>query len=190
MEHKTTTAVQKKHDFKLPLTVSTKVDIGRLIRELETLDNSARKNELLKQSAATDLGDISASMKNLLEINKLDLQKNQDRLVIKAFLNDLKKQAPVIYISFSSDPPAKFMEQITEWFRREINPSVLLSVGMQPKIGVGCIVRTANKQFDMSLGKDFDKKRSLLLDRISLTNEEAGLSNFIPVQAAPQEQAS
>lgn len=183
-----TTQPNKTHkSLKLPVTVSTKIDIGRLVRELEELDNQLRKNEILKKPVAQTSNKMSASMIGLLEANNLDISSKTSRAELKEFLNQTKLSAPTIHISFSSDPSAKFMEQITEWFRREINPSVLLSVGIQPKIGVGCVVRTPNKQFDLSLGKDFDKKRDLLLSKISLTNEEAGLSNFIPVQAAPKE---
>ena len=48
------------------------------------------------------------------------------------------------------------------WLRREIHPLVLMTVGLQPNIGAGCIVRTTNKYFDFSLRQDFANKRDLL----------------------------
>ena len=52
------------------------------------------------------------------------------------------------------------------WLRREIHPVVLLTVGLQPSIGAGCIVRSTNKQFDFSLREDFLKKHDLLMAKI------------------------
>ncbi|HYH36035.1 MAG TPA: hypothetical protein VD706_00875, partial [Candidatus Saccharimonadales bacterium] len=77
-----------------------------------------------------------------------------------------KQRSPVLHISFSADPSPTFTEKLMTWLREEIHPLVLLSVGLQPTIGAGCIVRTTNKQFDLSLREDFLKKRELLLSQL------------------------
>jgi hypothetical protein len=52
------------------------------------------------------------------------------------------------------------------WLRREVHPVVLMTIGLQPNLGAGCIVRSSNKQFDCSLRQDFIKKRDLLMSKI------------------------
>ena len=71
-----------------------------------------------------------------------------------------------MHISFSSEPTPIFLERLLSWIRREINPLVLLTIGLQPAIGAGCIVRTTNKYFDLSLRQTFIDKRKLLLEQI------------------------
>jgi hypothetical protein len=58
------------------------------------------------------------------------------------------------------------MAKLTAWLRTNIHPTLLITVGLQPGIGAGCVVRTANKYFDLSLGKSFVKKRELLMQRL------------------------
>jgi F0F1-type ATP synthase delta subunit len=69
-------------------------------------------------------------------------------------------------MSFSADPSASFIERLMAWLRQEINPYVLVSVGLQPNIGAGCVVRSTNRQFDFSLRQDFLNKRDLLMNKI------------------------
>jgi hypothetical protein len=41
-----------------------------------------------------------------------------------------------------------------------------MTVGVQPTIAAGCIMRTTNKYFDFSLRQDFEGKRDLLLEEL------------------------
>jgi F0F1-type ATP synthase delta subunit len=72
----------------------------------------------------------------------------------------------VLHISFSADPSVSFLEKLMAWLRKEIHPLVLVTVGLQPSIGAGCIIRSTNKQFDLSLRQDFKKKQDMLRDKI------------------------
>jgi hypothetical protein len=42
----------------------------------------------------------------------------------------------------------------------------LITIGLQPNIGAGCVVRTTNKYFDLSIKQDFLSKRNLLLEAL------------------------
>lgn len=157
-------------DLTLPVSVVGPTDVVRLIRELESLDDAMLQLSLRKEGAPeAKLPKTSKLMDHLVHVNRLNLLKKTDREELKRFLGDVKKQAPVMHISFSADPPPSFLDKIMSWLRREIHPSVLLTIGLQPNIGAGCIVRTTNKQFDFSLRQDFAKKRDLLLERIAGT---------------------
>lgn len=149
------------------MSVSSPVDVGRLIRELEQLDDAVLQEGLRHKDKTPSMPKTSQLMDRLLQENHLDLLEKADRQRLREFLTGVKDKAPVLHISFSADPPASFIEKIMAWLRREIDPLVLMSVGLQPNIGAGCIVRGRNKQFDFSLRQDFLKKRDLLLQSIA-----------------------
>lgn len=156
----------KKKALALPIAAARPSDITRLSAELESIDNVLLQTKL-KSGAEDKLPKISHLMERTLDANDLDILKPTDRATLKKFLDEVVSQAPVFHISFSTDPPAPFMEKLMSWFRREIHPSLLLTVGLQPDIGAGCVLRTTNKQFDFSLRQDFENKQGLLMKQIA-----------------------
>lgn len=155
-------------NLSLPVSVVGPTDVVRLIRELETLDEAFLQMSLRKEGAPeTKLPKTSKLMDQMVHVNKLNLLSKEERAGLKLYLQDVQKKAPVMHISFSADPSPGFLDKMMAWLRREIHPSVLLTIGLQPNIGAGCIVRTTNKQFDFSLRQDFAGKRELLLKQIS-----------------------
>lgn len=152
--------------FSLPLMAVSPVDVGRLLRELESLDNLISQAHINSHEANPKMPKTSLLMDQVIELNKLDLLTAADRKQLLESLTVIKQQAPVLHISFSSDPAPSFIEKLMAWLRREIHPTVLLTIGLQPNIGAGCIVRSTNKYFDFSLRKDLLEKRELLLSKI------------------------
>ena len=110
---------------------------------------------------------ISHSLEELAKNNDINLLIDKDRQKLTAMLKDHYLHAPIVHISFSSDPQPAFLSKIINWFRAEVDPRIILQVGLQPSIAAGCIVRTANKQFDFSLRRHFSEHRQLLLDSLS-----------------------
>lgn len=149
----------------IPVAVVGPIDVGRLIRELEVLDNQLHE-ESLRGGQDSKMPKTSKLMDATIERNKLNLLLEADRQELLAFLEALRKNAPVLHISFSADPSPRFIEKLMAWLRQEIHPHVLLTVGMQPNLGAGCLVRTTNKFFDLSLREDFIKKRDVLLAKL------------------------
>lgn len=173
----------------LPVLVASPVDVGRLIRELEAIESVLLQIKLQKDDQHRSLK-ASHLMDQTAQLNKLDLSKEADRKQLHEFLESVKQKAPVLHISFSADPASGFIEKIMAWLRREIHPLVLMTVGLQPNIGAGCVVRSTNKYFDFSLRKDFEKKRDVLLGTLGAAEVEAArkasaaVSNVAP--AAPE----
>lgn len=159
----------ERREMMLPVTVAGPTDVGRLMRELEAIDNTMLQLGLRQGNTETKLPKTSKLMDQIIHLNKLNLLKQSDRADLQRFLDDVRKRSPVMHISFSADPSPGFLEKLMIWLRREIHPSVLLTIGLQPNIGAGCIVRTTNKQFDFSLRQDFAGKRGLLLRHIAGT---------------------
>lgn len=150
--------------LRLPNSVVSRIQIARLLRELENLQ------EVLQQEALKDAIDLSArvtpTLMELAEENKLDLRLEDERDHLIAFLNELKTQAPVVHMSFAAQAPDDFMAKIVKWFRKEVHPLVLIEVGLQPSIAAGCVVRTTNKYFDFSVGQKLRKNRAQLVKKI------------------------
>lgn len=148
----------------LPLMVVGPVDVGRLIRELEAIDNQLLQAKLRNtETRAPRMGHL---MEQTVEMNKLNILQDEDRKRLQHLLQSVHEQAPVLHVSFSADPSPVFLEKLMAWLRREIHPVVLMTIGLQPNIGAGCIIRSSNKQFDCSLRQDFLKKRDLLMAKI------------------------
>jgi hypothetical protein len=149
----------------LPVMVATPTDLGRLIRELEVLDQQLLQDGI-RGAQSSEMPRTSRLMEQTLRQNKINILDAHDRQLLLSFLETIKAKAPVLHMSFSADPPAPFLEKIMTWLRREIHPLVLISIGLQPNLGAGCIVRSTNKYFDLSLRQDFIRKRDLLKEAI------------------------
>jgi hypothetical protein len=151
----------------LPPLVIGPVEIGRLRRELAAIDEAFLEHTLRKKGNNAQMLKPSQLMDQLVELNKLNLLHKDDRQRLRRFLEAVADRAPLLHISFSADPPPAFMERLMAWLREQIHPQALVTVGIQPTIAAGCIVRTTNKYFDFSLRQDFADKRELLLEQIS-----------------------
>lgn len=150
----------------LPVLVVSPSDVGRLLRELEELDGTLLDRTLRKSGKEANMLKASQLMEQTVELNKLNLLHDADRLQLRQFLQNVKNRAPVLHMSFSSDPSPIFLGKLMAWLRREIHPQILITIGLQPSIGAGCIVRSTNRHFDFSLRQDFAKKRDLLLSKL------------------------
>jgi hypothetical protein len=159
MEHKT---------LVLPVQVVTPTDLGRLIREFEAIDSDLMQQELRDpETKNLQMPKTSKMMDQLVVQNKLNLTHKTDRKLVGDFLTAVKERAPVLHMSFSQDPSVAFMDKLITWLRREIHVQTLVTIGMQPNLGAGCIVRSTNKQFDFSLRQRFENQRGVLADQLS-----------------------
>jgi F0F1-type ATP synthase delta subunit len=52
------------------------------------------------------------------------------------------------------------MQKIVTWWRENIDPFVLVEIGLQPNIAAGCLVRTSNRQYDFSLRRRLQAKKA------------------------------
>ena len=138
-----------KNTLSLPLSIISPVDIGRVERELWGIKNYVKQNKLKKEDFK--LPKLSRLLDNLIDLNNVNLNNQLELSSLISQVNDIKVNSPVIHLSFSVDPSVLFLEKITAWFRKEINPILLLTIGLQPTIGAGLTVRTTNKYFDFSL---------------------------------------
>ena len=150
----------------LPLSVTSPIDVGRLLRELEALDNGLMQFDLKGMTDQAKMPKMTKLMDDTISENKLNLLEATQRKQFLLFLTNLREHAPVLHISFGADPAPAFIEKLVTWLRQEINPLVLVTIGLQPNIGAGCLVRSNNKYFDFSLRENFTKNRELLMTKL------------------------
>lgn len=155
----------------LPPMVVGPADVGRLIRELEAVDDHLLQQQLQHQEAK--LAKTSKLLDELISVNQVNLLVAGDRARLKEFLTAVKQRAPMMHMSFGTDPSPVFTEKLMSWLRENIHPLLLLTVGLQPDIGAGCRLRTTNKYFDFSLSQRFDQNREQFLTALHATAADA-----------------
>jgi F0F1-type ATP synthase delta subunit len=152
--------------FQLPLSVVSTIDVLRLNHEIETVDNFLVQAAMRKGGEKVIMPRLSKMLEEVATQNNSNLLHEAERAQIKTILAKLKADAPVIHISFATEPGQKFLERLMTWLRGEIHPSVLLQIGLQPSIAAGCVVRTTNKYFDFSVRQYFTDNRPQLISQL------------------------
>ena len=165
-EPKTVNQLAAPRTLRLATSITSPAEVGRLIRELELIGDTLLQLGLRKGGEAIRLPKTSYLMDQLVTLNGSNLLQMDDRLHLQQFLKLVKQRAPQLHMSFGVDPSPRFLEQLMLWLRKEIHPQILVDIGLQPTIGAGCIVRTANRQFDFSLRQDFIKPRDVLVAKL------------------------
>jgi hypothetical protein len=161
-------------------------DLKKARRELETLDDFLHQAGL-RASGSTGkpvkLPQTSRLIEELVSEANANLLRAPDRAALLKYLTTLIEKAPVLHISFASEPSAPFMGKLIVWLRGNIHPQVLVHVGLQPSVVAGCIVRTANKQFDMSLKQAFEDQRQVLIDDLRVDPSKVTAKEAAEIEA-------
>jgi F0F1-type ATP synthase delta subunit len=156
----------------LPPQIVSPSDLKRARRELEAVEDYMHQAGL-RASALKDNGgsqqklpQTSRTLEALIDETGLNLLRTGDRQKLIRFVDELSKHAPILHISFASEPSAAFLAKLLGWLRSNVHPQVLVSVGLQPSIAAGCVIRTANHQIDLSLAQAFEAARGQLVDSL------------------------
>jgi len=148
----------------LPTLVFGAVEVRRLSRELEALDEYFQQNAIRNSAQQVTVPKVSRMLEALASENHMNLLQGPERQILTNFLRDVTEVAPSVHISFAVDPSAAFTAKIVTWLRSNIHPYTLLQLGLQPSIAAGCTVRTPNHLFDFSLRQHLSNQRELLLN--------------------------
>lgn len=148
--------------LKPPLSIATRLDVLRAVRELEDFENAMSEAHVKGHHMPA----LTPLLKDIAEENNINLHQKEVREQVFQKLEELRTSAPTIHISFAVEPEDKFVKKIAEWFRNEISKDVVLQIGIQPSIGVGCVVRTTNKFFDFSLRKHLNDKNDMFRQKL------------------------
>ena len=146
----------------LPISIVDKTDVVRMQRELNKLDDFYVAAAARKAGVSIQAPRIMHMLDQTARDNKINLLEAGQRKQLNDALTAIVNQAPSLNISFASEPSPKSLEQILTWFRTNIHPQTLLQVGLQPNIAAGCVLRTPNQVFDMSLRAHFKEQEPYL----------------------------
>lgn len=156
----------KKEQLKLPERIVGSSDLIRTLRELKALDDSLHQANLRKPGEPTKLAASSPALEEVAKANGISLTDAKERQQLVEMLKAFQDHAPRINMSFPSEPSGPFVKSLASWLRTNIHPLLLIEIGLHPSLVVGCVVRTNNKQFDLSLGNRFKDSRKLLVDQL------------------------
>lgn len=148
--------------FSLPPQLTGQTDINRLLRELEALDEAL----IGANEGKGQLPKVTSLLNQTALANGYKLLEKNHRLHIAQQLAKIRDHAPLLHISFAAEPSPKVTETLLAWLRANIHRYVLLQIGLQPAIAAGCVLRTPNKIFDMSLGASLQRQKPYLLELI------------------------
>jgi F0F1-type ATP synthase delta subunit len=152
-------------DLKLPEALATKQDVVRVRRELQAFRDAAVQS-VMRHDRTIKYPGISDNLRALAVNNHIDLHDDKDCQQLQNQLNELKNNMIVIHISFTADPETAILHKIVTWLRQEIDPKIVIQVGLQPSIAAGIIIRTPNRQFDFSLRQHLYKQKAKLIEAI------------------------
>lgn len=163
----------------LPDGVATIGDVGRMQRELAEVDNFLGQANVRQPGAPTVLPKTSQIFTELVASNTLNLLVQKDRDELASFLQALRMNAPVVHMSFSSEPSPLFGQKMVTWIRKNLHLYGLLQIGLVPGMGMGAMVRTTNKIYNFGLKDRFIQKKPLLMEAIRGSGSETSQGTVV-----------
>lgn len=136
----------------LPISLTGKKELIKVQREFELLseqliESKVAAREVGQKRQVTAISDVA---NELMVLNKITLSQ-QTLPALNKELQKIRDTAPLLRVSFAVEPDRESISKIVSWFRKEVNPNLLLQVGIQPSIAGGCIVQTPGNRYDFSL---------------------------------------
>jgi F0F1-type ATP synthase delta subunit len=157
-------------NFVLPLSVLSKVDVSRLVNELERVDNEQTQATVREKVASTAHPElmISRQFADFLNENKLTIATSQERAALLKQLRLLKEHIPVIHMTFAVNADRDSLAKLTQWLRTSISAQAVIEVGLQPALIAGVSVRTPNHIHDLSMREVIKKNHGLLVKELEV----------------------
>ena len=151
-------------EFQLPSTIVSRVDISRLVREFEAIDNAMTTKTVRKKAGAAseDAPAMSPQLSEFLDKNAVNLESTSARSAYIKQLRLLKEKAPEVNMTFAVVADPESLQQLTVWFRESIHPHTVIDAHLQPALVAGVYLRTPNHVLDLSVRNKLKSKRGEL----------------------------
>lgn len=155
-------------ELKLPLGLASKHDLIGLQREVDQLLNEQLQARVSATSAGVrrNISTPSLILGELLHLSGLQ-QTEADLAQVKLSLGALREHAPVVRLSFASEPSHEVVVKLAEWFRRQVDARIFLQIGVQPSIAGGVVVHTDKRRYDLSLRQELLSKNELFIKALT-----------------------
>lgn len=154
----------------LPDRIVSSSDLIKAARELEKIDDFLYQTRLRMPGRPVTLPKSSKTLDDLANANDVSLLDEEKRRALLKSMQELIEKSPIMHMSFASEPSSIFMEKIIRWGRKNVHPHLLINIGLQPSVMVGCEIRTTNKVFDLSLRNKFKQMREVLINKLEEVN--------------------
>lgn len=153
--------------FGLPPALIGRADVSRLLREIEQVDYALETQTIRTPDQPLTIPAMSRALKETLTLNNIEVTNLDERKRMLDSLRDAKERAPNVQITFAIDPEPAITSQLVAWIRENLHPRALITVGLQPSIIGGCVVRTPDHIYDFSLRKRFKDEQANLIQAIN-----------------------
>lgn len=156
--------VKDYHEFTLPPAIISKVDISRLVREFEDVDNTLTAKNVRKKAGASDeeTPAMSPQLQAFLDANPVNLEDSGARSDYIKQLRLLKNNVPVMNMTFAVVADAESLQQLSAWLRQSVHPQTVIDVHVQPALVAGVYLRSQNHVFDFTVRNALKEKRGEL----------------------------
>jgi len=155
--------------FVLPLSIVNKVEVSRLVQEVERVDNELTAVAVRTKAGASQINTpvISEQFAEFLQLNKLTFDGDGlKRTELIKQLRILKDKVPVIHMTFAVAADRESLQQLAQWLRSSVHPQAVIAVGLQPALVAGVYLRTPNRVHDMSLRAALNGRHDLLVKEL------------------------
>ncbi len=162
------TQIKSYDNFTLPPSIISKVDVSRLVNEVEQVDSDMTANMVRKRVGASSSSAIEYSdqLSDFLAENELKLSDSRQRSSLIKQLRKLKDSVPIIHMTFATVADRESLRQVVGWLRESVHPQAVIRVGLQPALIAGVYVRTPNRVHDFSMRSRLDSQHEALLKQL------------------------
>jgi len=161
-------AVKTHEDFILPVSVVTKIDVSRLVSEVERVDNDMTATAVRAKAGAQEQPQpvLSDQLTEFLNENSLKITTGSERTTLVKQLRLLKEKAPVLHMTFAVTADTESLQKLAAWARGSVHPQAIIAVGLQPALVAGVYLRTPNHVHDFSMRGALEGRHGLLVDEL------------------------
>lgn len=167
---KTTVKTYQYSDFILPPSTVSKIDLSRLVHEVEWIDNELTSKSVRSKAGVRKHTEpiLSEQLTDFLEQNKLTLLEmtSRERSLFITQLRLLKDKVPVIHMTFATMADSESLAKLTGWLRESVHSQAVIAVGLQPALVAGVYLRTPNHVHDFSLRSKLEGSHDVLMKEL------------------------
>ena len=155
-------------EFILPPSVVSKVDVSRLVNEVEQIDNELTTAIVRAKAGAQapPQPTLSRQLEDFLVQNKMTLVDPRERTNLVKQLRILKDKVPVVHMTFAVPADPESLQKLSAWLRESVHPQAVISVGLQPALVAGVYLRTPNHVHDFSVRGILEQRHDLLVKEL------------------------
>lgn len=158
--------LDKPDQLVLPSSVTGRSEISRLLLEIEAVDYDFEAQAIRNPDAALIMPAISRRLQELTTVNNVSVEDTKHRKHLIELLRTAKDKAPTLHIAFASEPDPAILSQLVSWIRQNLHPVALVTVGVQPALVGGCIIRTPDHIYDFSFRNHLRSAQPMLMERL------------------------